>query len=295
MRSVWSFWSSPFRGGRSAWRSELHHCLAWILSVESARKHYPHTTLITDDDGAHLLVSTLGLEFEHVSTRLNTLKYHEPFWWAFGKLVAYSVQEEPFVHIDSDVILWERLPHRLEDADVFAQNPEVYDWRDMVYRPEMVEHALRRVNGWIPEELDAYIPIGGVHRAVCCGILGGCRVDFLRHYAGQAIKMMESPRNQPAWPGIEGKTWLSVVFEQYLLAACLDYHQRRNDSPYHDVSIEYLFDSVETAYSRADAVGYTHLYGAKQNPKILEKLERRVQSDYPALYERCLRYCRTRA
>jgi hypothetical protein len=42
MKAVWSFWPKPYVTGRKVyWASEKHHWLYWILSLETARKHYP--------------------------------------------------------------------------------------------------------------------------------------------------------------------------------------------------------------------------------------------------------------
>src|SRR6476646_849506 len=110
MRAVWSFWTKPFKEHHhDVWFSEKHHLLSWALSFETARKHYPETALITDEEGAELLVGHLGLEFEHVSTELSELRDADERWWVLGKLRAYCVQQEPFVHLDNDVFLWARL------------------------------------------------------------------------------------------------------------------------------------------------------------------------------------------
>jgi Family of unknown function (DUF6734) len=77
----------------------------WRRSTDCARHHYPRTALVTDDD-ARLLVDGLGLEFDSVSLALNELAGHDPSWWTAGKLVAISEQDEPFVHLDTDVFLW---------------------------------------------------------------------------------------------------------------------------------------------------------------------------------------------
>ena len=45
---------------------------------------------------------------------------------ALGKLIAYSIQDGPFVHIDNDVFLWKPLPQELLQAPVFAQCPEYF-------------------------------------------------------------------------------------------------------------------------------------------------------------------------
>ena len=53
MRAVWSFWSKPFKERRQGyWTSTKHHLMAWVVSVETARKHYTKTSLFTDDEGA---------------------------------------------------------------------------------------------------------------------------------------------------------------------------------------------------------------------------------------------------
>ena len=291
MRSIWSLWTKPLKVGRSNWSSELHHLLAWVLSVETARKHYPHTSLFTDDFGAEMLIEGVGLEFEHVSTALNALDRHDPSWWAIGKMYTYRSQSEPFVHIDSDVFLWNSLPVKLESADLLVQNPEYFTAENIYFRPEQFESPIHNINGWIPEEFDCYMPVGGIYKFVNCGILGGKRVDFISYYADLGITLMEHPRNQAAWSFLEDQAETNVIFEQYLLAACIEYHKNKQGSPYKGINCECLFESQMDAYNRATQVGYTHLLaGAKREPIILERLERRVKQDYPEYYERCLNY-----
>src|SRR5215467_3350808 len=152
MRAVWSFWTKPFAGRCGIpWLSERHHLLSWVLSLKTARKHYPQTALVTDDEGAELLVSQLGLSFAHVSTELSALSDADPSWWVLGKLWTYRLQHEPFVHIDNDVFLWARLPRELELAPVFGQNPEWFPLApESWYRPERFTRALRQHRGWMP-------------------------------------------------------------------------------------------------------------------------------------------------
>lgn len=293
MRAVWSFWTKPLKRGWSNWTSEFHHLLGWVLSVETARKHYPQTALVTDDAGAEMLIEGIGLQFDHVSTILNDLNSHDPDWWAFGKMYAYRLQKEPFVHIDNDAFLWSRLPERLELADVFAQNLEYISFGKTYYHPEQIEYAIRSVNGWTPEEIDYHVSADGTFKAACCGIMGGNRIDFIHYYADLAIRMMEHPDNQAAWRSLNERITLSLIFEQYLLAACIEYHKNRQNSPYSDIRDEYLFESMSHAQEQAAAVGYTHLIGpAKRNKMIIERLEKRVQKDYPDYYERCINFIR---
>jgi hypothetical protein len=297
-RSVWSFWTKPFRTHRqSIWFSEKHHLLAWVLSLETARQHYPDTTLITDDEGAEMLVDGIGLEFDSVSTELNALSQEDPDWWILGKLWAYRSQTQPFLHLDTDVFLWKPLPDRLNSAPVLAQNPEdfVFGQHDATcwwYRPELFDDRVKQTGGWLPQEWDWYIARQR-NLAYCCGIVGGNRVDFLTHYADNALQMATNSRNQAAFNLMENKPGDCLLIEQYFLAACVEYHQQAKDSAFQNITVECLFDSPSAAFSseRATQLGYTHLIGAaKRDKAIARRLEKRVAQEYPAQYERCLRY-----
>lgn len=274
--------------------SEKHHLLAWVLSTQTAMRHYRPSALYTDDAGARMLVDGVGLEFDEVHTSLNRLDRHDPQWWAMGKLHAYHAQTAPFVHIDSDVFLWRPLPHDVTAAPVLAQSPEYFVPGQSCYRPEAFEEAPGGSReGWLPPEWLWYRASGRGDRAECCGLFGGNRVDFIQHYAGQAIRLLEDSGNQSTWAGLSDKIGHNILFEQYLLAACIEYHRAHDDSPFHDVAIRYLFNSIDEAFDPeiASRLGYTHLIAdAKRSPELARRLENRVAKDYPLYYERCMAY-----
>ncbi|MBD2095561.1 hypothetical protein H6F90_10370 [Trichocoleus sp. FACHB-591] len=297
-RSVWSFWTKPFRSHRQTiWFSEKHHLLAWILSLETTRKHYPETALVTDDAGAKMLIDGLGLEFDSVTTELNALQAQDPDWWILGKLWAYRSQTQPFIHVDNDVFLWKPLPPVVNTAPVLAQNPEYFVFGKPLatcwwYRPEIFNHRVKSTNGWLPDEWNWYFAKRR-NLAYCCGIMGGAQVDFIRHYADMALRIAADPGNQAALALMDNKLGDCLLIEQYFLAACIEYHQQLPDSLFADVSIECLFDSPEAAFSsqQPDQLGYTHLIGeAKRDAAIARRLEKRVAEEYPNQYQRCLRY-----
>ena len=291
MRAVWSFWSKPFRAHHHrVWASDRHHLLAWILSTQTAGRYYRPLVLYTDDDGARMLVDGLGLEFDEVHTTLNALSHHDADWWAIGKLYAYRSEREPFVHLDNDVFLWKRLPETVESAAVLAQNPEFFLAGQSYYQPEVFEDVLEgRADTWLPVEWRWYRSSGTDLRAECCGVFGGQRIDFIHHYASQAIKIVEHPANRRALQSLDNKIGHNVLFEQFFLGACIEYHSRQSSSPYRDIAVEHVFPSIDDAFDPAIAgeIGYTHLIAdAKQNPDLAERLERRVARDYPAHYHR---------
>ena len=292
MRAVWSFWTKPFlEFRRSVWISDKHHLLSWVLSFNTARKHFGKTALWTDDAGARLLVDALGLEFDTVSIELNALTDHDAKWWALGKIYTYRLQNEPFIHIDNDAFLWKPLPVN-SDSPLFAQNPDPFVPGSSYYMPERFEQALSGMSrGWLPKEWIWFRSSGHAQRAECCGVFGGTHIEFIRHYAELAIQIVEYPNNQKAFLALNDQVERNILVEQYLLSACIEYHKNCFDSPYSNLNICYLFNSITEAFDprKAAEAGYTHLIGsAKKNKLIANKLEQRVKRDYPAAYERCM-------
>jgi hypothetical protein len=290
---VWSFWTKPYRAGHgSAWLCDYHALLAWGLSVELARRHYRDTALVTDDEGAKLLVDRLKLPFARVSVELNKLRDHDPDWWAVGKLYAYRLQTEPFVHIDSDVFLWKRLPPELESAPVFAQSPETFDPdHDQHWYPlRPVENAIG-TTGWLPRAWRWYSARPAPLVAANCGIVGGNRTDVVREWADLGIRTVEVPENTPVWATWGDKGFCNVLVEQFLLNAVVE-HRRASPRDPADQSLRvvYLFPTDGAPYDPrlAEAAGYTHLIGgAKRNPELMADLESRMDADYPELAQRC--------
>jgi hypothetical protein len=243
-----------------------------------------------------MLVDGLGLPFQEVSTQLNSLRDQDPQWWVLGKLNAYRAQTQAFVHIDSDVFLWNALPFEVSAAGVFAQNPEPFVFSDdSWFRPAHYDTRARENGGWLPEEWRWYVDRRGAE-VLCCGVLGGQRADFISHYAEQAIRMMTHPVNQRLWEKMSARIRDNVLFEEYLLSACIAYHGSNALSPYRDALARHVFASNSDLQQQARAIGYTHLSGgAKKHLATLRRLEQRVARDYPAQYANCLRYLRSAA
>lgn len=294
MRAVWSYWPLPGvvrpNGG---WPSARAHLLSWVLSVGEASKHYDDTMLITDQRGKALLVDDLGLRFATVSESLESLRGHDPSWWALGKIAAYREQREPFLHLDSDVILWQRLPPMLESAAVLAQNPEHFTIGDSSswYVPDRFEALLLGEDGWLPREWRWYrATFGRELGAICCGVYGGQRVEFLRYCADLAFEILDHPRNASLLKRVDDgeRQRFVMLLEQFLPMACLEYHSDNRFSSHYGAMVRYYFHSIQDARFRAVRCGFTHLMGAsKADPKLVARLESRVKSGYPDLYLRC--------
>jgi hypothetical protein len=297
MRAVWTFFSKPYRArtGRT-WREPLHHYLAWGLTLRLARRHYPETMLVTDTAGRSLLIDALELPFAYVSTELDGLRDVDAAWWALGKLVAYGLQDQPFVHLDSDVFLWNALPEGLIGAPVFTQCPERHPL-DEWCGPRHVEAAFARCGLSIPAEWEWSSSRRLPHvRHENCGIVGGTNTAFIRYYAALAIDLATNPRHAAAWAGVPDLSACNFLIEQFLLAACLDFHRIDPHSAFRGVVVRHLFSSFGQAFDPQEAAraGFTHLLAeAKTSAFVGRRLEARMQQEDPAFYRHCVELSRT--
>lgn len=294
MRAVWSFWSRPFEDRKNfGWNKPLHHLLAWGLSLRAAARHYPETVLITDRAGKKLLVDQLGLPFTHVSTELERLQGADTDWWVLGKLTAYNIQDQPFIHLDTDVFLWKPLPPHLLQAALFAQHPEYPGAHptNCFGGPHEVEQSFSSAGIELPVEWQwarsrdqDYFPQEN------CGIIGGTQIEFIRYYSGLALDLVLNPKHRPAWARLGDKRPYTVLVEQFLLAACAAYHRFHPVSPFRGIKIKHLFRGGGEAFDRQQAVqkGYTHLIGGtKSHPMVGRRIEDRVKSEDPAFFRQC--------
>jgi hypothetical protein len=234
----------------------------------------------------------LGLAFTSVSTALNALDGEDPAWWALGKVLTYALQTKPFVHMDDDVYLWQRLQNRVLAAPVLAQSPEYFRIGASCYRPEDFDGAVAETpDAWLPEEWLWYRCSGVDRRAECCGVFGGNNLPFIAHYARSALRLMQYPPNRRAFSRLTDKLNYSILFEQYLLSACVDFHSAHAEGGFGTTRIAYVFEPADGTPSepRARALGFTHVMGAKNRRSFVKRLEKRVRADYPTLYEKCVR------
>ena len=133
MKIIQSFWSKPslystddknarYNGG---WLSKKYAFYSYALSAMTIKKYYNNLELYTDDVGFNLFNNILQLPYNKIHISLNTLNSYNPKLWAIGKITACSIQEEPFIHIDNDIFLWEKINYKIANYDLITQNLEI--------------------------------------------------------------------------------------------------------------------------------------------------------------------------
>ena len=270
-KAVYSFWTKPYREHEwktiGEFRSEESFLSSWSLSVMYAKKHFEKVELYIDKEGWEML-EPLNLPFTKVHVTFEDLdKYHNELW-SISKIYTYLLQDEPFIHLDSDVYLWVGLPEKYQNSEILLQNNEDgYGF----YKDMLVDYIDRFWGS--SDVIDDFITKNGISKVIVfnCGVFGGTNIDFIKEYARKSIDFAdvinEKLKSDPAV-----KYSIPCFFEQSLLAMMLDLN---NTFP------SLIMEGNEFPNPRFP---YTHLAaGAKKAEKADAALKRRLKKDYPAM------------
>jgi hypothetical protein len=290
MRIIQSYWSLPsscqdkdqygrYNGG---FLSAKYNYMSWALSVLTLKRHYKHVELITDESGKVLLIDMLHLPYNKVTVCLDELNHYHPKLWALGKIKAYQMQKEPFLHVDGDVYIWQKFGNA-----AFHQNPLIVQNIDYFYESydKMKEQIVEKFD-FIPSEIQHQYqseqPLIGVN----AGVIGGKDIDFFQEYTQQALTFVD--KNIIHLEGINIGLF-NIVFEQQLFAAMAS-QQHKPITPYlitHPNSGE--FTETMAFHQVPFLTSFIHLMGyAKQNIYACEQVEMRLKYEFPQYHTKIL-------
>ena len=198
---------NPFYDG-FGWVKPQYHLMGWALSCLQLNKLYGRVELFANTNAAKLLIDLLELPYESVRITHDDLYFANEKLWALPKIKTYSLQNEPFVHIDGDVFLFKQFTDLLIQSELIAQNIENATNYYFTTQKELVEN-FSYFPKCVKEDFDSQIPI----RAVNAGILGGNNISFINEYSHAAFEYIN--RNKAHLSSINVDRF-NVFFEQHL-------------------------------------------------------------------------------
>ncbi len=288
MKIVHSYWSKPSRVNKAnfnekafgGWRHKKYEYMSWALSCLTLKKFYPNIEIVTDLDGKKLLIDQLRLPYTNVRVELDYLNKYPHQLWALGKLFAYGLQEEPFIHVDNDIFIWEKFDNSIEKAQLVAQHVD----DDETHYHFAMDH-LKANNIQIPSVLIEDLKKYNKFNSSNAGIIGGNNISFFKEYVENSFKFINSQLGKTN-KNIKGSSY-AIIYEQYLYSALA----RRNN-----IGIRHLFEGMEK--KSMDLVNfmnkygerkYVHLYSfAKFFPEYCRELEHQLLFEYPEYHERII-------
>jgi len=284
MKIVQSFWTgniSNITQNSFGWLSSKYNLISWILSVNQLVKYYSNVELYTDELGAEILISKLKLPYTNVHIVLNELDNYHNELWALSKIKTYSLQNEPFLHVDGDVFIFKAFPERLLKSNLITQNLEIATDYYKVMWEGITDELL-----FLPNELSDYNKTK-VGYACNMGIVGGNDFKFFKLYANKAFEFVD--KNKSAWSKIS-KNNFNVFFEQLLFYELTKKHKKKVNFLFDEI----LDDNKYVGFGDFDKTPkhrtYLHLLGDyKKHIPTFRTMENYVLKFYPEFYKRLIR------
>lgn len=243
------------------------------LSVLLASRQFKEVQMMSSVWGINLF-REIGLPVTEYSDKLESMKGVSRSFWAYGKLIAYTSQPQPFVHIDHDVFLWEQLPKRLLEAELCFQSKEFfhldgYGWYDLLkpsWRKAPVRPAII-----VDNEINDF--------AYNCGICGGSNLEFFKEWRDCSSQYIFAPENQEnffeRFPSVLQHQ--NLFHEQYFAASLIKARGLGS-------RVEVLADNVDDIEK---VMKYTHLWGTtKRKEDMMKRVKARLAKENPELYQR---------
>ena len=250
------------------------------LSILCASRHFKEVQFISSDWGVDM-ISQLNLPITSYSDRLNEMKAVDRHFWAYGKLLAYCEQTQPFVHIDNDVFLWDALAPRILNAKLCFQSHEPFDGDGYQYY-----NMLKKCWGRAVVKPQAIFDNPVDDFAYNCGICGGNDLTIFEEWRQCSAEYIFAPANHELFFEKEKDMLIhqNLFHEQYFLACLIKKHGWRKD--------------VKVINPDAMAVGederrrYTHLWGTlKKDKGYMARVWLRLREEDRELFDRIDQFC----
>jgi hypothetical protein len=286
MKIIQSFWSKPieffdtnnsgrFQGG---WYDTRYNLLSWAYSCLQLRKFYDEVELYTDELGKRLLIDKLQLPYTKVNVVFQNIEKYDPGLWALGKIYTYSLQKQPFIHVDGDVYIWNQFPEKFKNAELISQNIE----SNFSFYTHLIK-SLKEIDFRFPDYIKENL-ISGKNNAYNAGIFGGNNIDFFQDYTQEAFRLIEI--NSSILHKIDlGR--FNTFYEQYLFY-CLSIKNKVSVECYTDLTepadLDEKLKSLKGFKSAPlDDVELIHFYGEdrKKDIKVCKALENRMINEHP--------------
>jgi hypothetical protein len=279
-RAVFSYFNADDSfSNKAGYRFYSDFLYTMALATHRAMQHFKSVQIVTTSWGERVL-RTAGIQATEFSTELDAMKSVSRWFWAYGKMIAYTMQTEPFVHVDNDVFIRQPLPDRVLNARLCFQSKEQMDvleynwynvlrpcWGKAVIRPQVV----------VENEVTDF--------AYNCGICGGHDLEFFKEWRKISTEYIFAPENQRVFfddfrPVLMHQ---NLWHEQYFGVALIKAHQLRDQ-------VELLTDDInDPAWKQSNLNNktYTHLWGAtKTDQHIMRQVRMGLKKFAPELYNK---------
>jgi hypothetical protein len=260
--------------GKNAWRNNEYcgyRCKeelldSLLLSTRIASWHFNKVQLYCDNEAAQIIKED-GRDFPiETIACLDELSWVHEHNWSYSKVYVYSLQKEPFVHIDIDAFLWDGLcDELLQKKFIFQQMEYVSNAAYTFYKDTYAE--AKQLN-LLPPAIEYQAPY-----AMNCALFACTDTAYLfliKEYFDVVNDYVKNNNNR--FSEFSSPHFQCVMFEQLFIVNLLDKYGLQYGIGYDTILKEDF--SEKYANSR-----FTHLIvDAKRNEKNVQAIKRSLQN-----------------
>lgn len=281
MKIIHTFWTKGYKNKhlRGGWLSDKAHFMCWALSCLNAKKIYGTIELYTDTFGYDLLINKFKLPYDKIHLVFDNNRFIEslsPELWSLSKIYTYSLQNEPFIHIDGDFIFWDKIDF---NYNIIFQNLEIgLDFYKDSYERLSNDRDINKKLSFSQSLLDDYHD-----EAANMGVFGGNNVEFIKKYAQDVIEFVSKNVDNSC---LLKKSQNSNCFlEQYYLY----YLCKTNKIHYKTIHPNYYADTTKNKKMQFNIPNETncfnHFLGNSKKLEIVnDYIKCKLQKYYPEYY-----------
>ncbi|MHA4894992.1 DUF6734 family protein [Pedobacter sp. PWIIR3] len=248
--------------------------MSWSLSCLQIFQLYGSVTLYTSNLGNEILIEKLKLPYTNVI--INELNYH-PKLWALNKIHTYSLQQEPFIHIDGDVFIWEKFDTSLVNSELISQNIENCD---LFYRTIINELISKGVD--FPKKIFDQIRDNRNIKSCNAGVFGGTDTDFFSEYASLVFSFVNNNYDKILDTGQKD---VNMVFEQLFFYHLAIKNEKAIACFIPEEISDMNYPDLANFHDVPFKTKYIHMLGKyKQNPEACKMLAKRLRLSFPDHY-----------
>ncbi len=264
------------------WLSPVFHILAWAYSSLCLRSLGYFPTLHTDNFGAKLLIDKLYLPYKKIIVSHNHCYLPKKNLWALSKIHTYSLQTEPFIHIDGDVFLFQAFNEKILSAPLVVQNIEVAtDYYTSAQTQYMDKFT------YFPDCVHKDFWSGKPIKAINAGLLGGNNLEFIHEYAYEAKKYVK--RNESVLHKVDSDRF-NVFFEQHLFYAMAKQQGVKVETYLKQQFPDNQYTGLANFHEVPAKRKYLHMLGHfKRDEFSCLQMAAMLRQQYPDTYEKVLR------
>jgi hypothetical protein len=278
---VWSVSTKQFNSTVKRTNNNYEDFLyLFALSFIKNKQWFKKSQLVTDDFGAKLLLDGLGLQFDNINLNINSIPETHKNLFSYGKMVAYELQDEPFMHVDYDLFWYKRPPDYILNSPCAVQQKEIgtlFSNKEEGLESGFYSNGIDYVKNLVDRNEDNYWD-PNINYSFNCGFMAVNDFEFFAKYMEYAKYMA----NIFSKKDLVGRYSYDIIWEQLTLALVSKRENKNIDTLFQESN---NFHNV--SYPSLNDYEFQHLLGdIKQNPKTILKLKEYVSEINPEMYEK---------